>query len=188
MTRIPRAIRPGVGSVALLALLGGPSPVAAEDGAVPEQDILFQVFAPAGVRLDEVRIELDRLDQTVSVPLLDGGQDPSDFPDDGVFVGRARGPYARYVSYTLLGAVDGAAPRLLDAGLVRTLEDRLAVVAFLLTETDGGWEAQRTTGTMPSPKPGSEDSVALAAHFAWAFLVLATAVGLGWLSLQERVR
>lgn len=174
---------------ALVLLLGalacGRGFARSESSEARPQQILFQVVTPAGAELSHAVMEVEQLRQHQKVRLTDDGTDPTDMPEDGVYVGRVEGPYARRITYTLRASVNGAEARILDTGLVSALDTDVALVALLLEKRESGWNARRTTAAWPAPLARGRGSVLAAASWAWAFLLLGLVVGLTWLHLKR---
>jgi hypothetical protein len=134
--------------------------------------LVFNASVPPEMVYTEIRVELQRLDETREITLLDDGTSPEDAPYDGVFSGRDVGEKTRYVQVTLISKDTKDQEETLYAGLVRTENRRLTTVSFQVGKHPWG----RTAYLVASAYPGSSSRIAeglpLIAAFGWTALLI----------------
>lgn len=148
------------------------------------QIILFQVSSPPDTTLRELGIELDRIGERKTIMLRDDGMDPADFANDGVFVGRDSGAYARYVGVRLF-AVSDRPSETLYAGVLRTSDERSVSLAWQVRRQESGYVAYRTVSAYPGQVFAMEEAIPLIAAFGWAFFVLFFVMGMAGFYRRE---
>lgn len=101
-----------------------------DESTAARQTLIFQVMFTRPQHVTEAYLQVERLDQRLELELRDDGLLPEDVAWDGIWVGRAVGPYARYVNASLNVTADGIGERSIDLGLVRTDDQHRNVVSW----------------------------------------------------------
>ncbi len=134
--------------------------------------LVFNTAVPPEMVYTELRVELQRLNESSEVTLLDDGTSPEDAPWDGVFSGRDVGEKTRYVQVTLIAKGSEDPEETLYTGLVRTENSHLTTVSFQVGKHPWG----RTAYLVAAAYPGSSSRVAeglpLIAAFGWTALLI----------------
>ena len=151
------------------ALLLGSLALGASD---PEQTLLFQVAAPSNVVFQEIVVEIERVGQTRTIPLVDDGSVASDLPWDGVYVGRDVGPYTRWLPVRILARWEGRNTLPLYAGIEKSDDPHLVSLGWQVRGDGTSLEARRAAAGWPGNRMVATEGLFMLGSLAWTLVVM----------------
>lgn len=141
--------------------------------APPQQDLLFQVAAPSGLAFQEIQVHFTREGEEVAVPLVDDGSVASDLPWDGVYVGRHRGTFVRWLPVRIEARWQGGAMTTLYAGVEKTDSPDLVSLGWQVRGSDtDALQAHRAAAGWPSNRMIATEGLFLVGGIGWTLVVL----------------
>ena len=180
-------MRGHLGIAACVVALGAPAWASAEEAGsgTASQEILFQLVTPSTMTVTSAKLVMDCLGEQRTVELRDDGVPAGDVPDDGVFLGRYRGPFAHFITVELAVGLDGEEPVWVYEGIVRTRDDRAETVGWRLSQRDGEVSAERTAVAHAGRGAALVEGGARITLFGWGIFVVCVVGLVVWSSRKE---
>ena len=169
----------------ILAISAAAAGAAPPPDAAGQQELMFSVAVPADAGVTRVWVEVEWLGEHRTLPLRDDGSEPGDAGDDGVFVGRARGPFVRLLPTTLMVQLGETLPMAVYEGIVTPSAATFDVHAWRLHENDTGWSAHPAAFAYPGRAYELAEALPLVAYFGWG-VFLTCLVGVAVMRSRRR--